>query len=136
MFSLSILVAPVRRLPSSAPVPRARGCGLGSCLLSVFREKHPNRITLLSGSPWWKVKGEFEVGETKVVSGRITRDKFAGNLIMSSPDVVAPLADLEKVGKAPVRSTGPCGRCRFQNRTYTCLAATSNRYRMCTRRWV
>eukprot|EP00903_Cladosiphon_okamuranus_P021747 g19995.t1 len=50
---------------------------------------------VIFGGPW--VKGEFELGETKVVSGRVTVDKFSGNLVMSSPDVVAPLADLDKV---------------------------------------
>lgn len=50
------------------------------------------------------MKGEFEVGETKVVSGRVTTDKFSGNLVMSSPDVVAPLAELEKVGRAEHQS--------------------------------
>lgn len=67
------------------------------------------------------MKGEFEVGETKVVSGRVTTDKFSGNLVMSSPDVVAPLADLDKVGRAPVHEAAGCFR--------TGLAANGNRRR-------
>ncbi len=44
------------------------------------------------------MSNQFELGETKVVSGKVTTDKkFTGRLMMSSPDVVAPLADLDKV---------------------------------------
>ena len=56
---------------------------------------------------------EFELGETKVVSGKVTIDKFTGRLTMSSPDVVAPLADLDKVRNATVQAhlyPMPCQR--------------------------
>lgn len=33
-----------------------------------------------------------------MVSGKVSVDKLSGELLISSPDVVAPLADLEKVG--------------------------------------
>lgn len=32
----------------------------------------------------------------KVVSGKVTADRYAGRLNMGSPDIVAPLADLKK----------------------------------------
>ncbi|CAM9697670.1 unnamed protein product [Scytosiphon promiscuus] len=47
----------------------------------------------------------FPVGETKVVSGKVTTDKILGGLVMSSPDVVAPSTDLDKV--AVVQPTYP-----------------------------
>ena len=80
-------------------------------------------------SPSWKVRGEFELGETKVVSGKVTTDKFSGSLIMSSPDVVAPLADLEKVSEAPVDVNA---RCQGQPRQDAFQALSVRAYYCCT----
>ncbi|CAM9874881.1 unnamed protein product, partial [Ectocarpus sp. 12 AP-2014] len=51
-------------------------------------------IVMFGGS--WLCKN-YEPGETKVVSGKVTMDKYSGALVMNSPEVVAPAADLEKV---------------------------------------
>lgn len=40
---------------------------------------------------------DFTVGDTKVVSGKVTAGKYTSRLVMTSPDVVAPLTDLSKV---------------------------------------
>lgn len=45
----------------------------------------------------WRRGADFAVGETKVVSGKVSVDKYSGGLVMASPDIVAPLADLKKV---------------------------------------
>lgn len=34
-----------------------------------------------------------------MVSGKVTMDKYSGALVMNSPEVVAPAADLEKVSQ-------------------------------------
>lgn len=42
----------------------------------------------------------FTVGDTKVVSGKVTANKYTGRPVMASPDVVAPLSDLSKARKS------------------------------------
>lgn len=45
-----------------------------------------------------------------MVSGKVSMDKYSGGLIMASPDIVAPLADLKKVRArgGGGQSGGPC----------------------------
>lgn len=43
---------------------------------------------------------DFTVGDTKVVSGKVTANKYTGRPVMASPDVVAPLSDLNKASKS------------------------------------
>lgn len=43
---------------------------------------------------------DFTVGDTKVVSGKVTTNKYTGRPVMASPDVVAPLSDLNKASKS------------------------------------
>lgn len=45
----------------------------------------------------WRKHAEYVVGETKVVSGKVSADKYLGGLVIASPDVVVPLSDLNKV---------------------------------------
>ena len=60
-------------------------------------KKKRHDITRITDRPAWRRGAEFRVGETKVVSGKVSKDKYTGALVMASPDVVAPLADLKKV---------------------------------------
>eukprot|EP00904_Undaria_pinnatifida_P013740 jgi/Undpi1/9497/HiC_scaffold_27.g11953.m1 len=57
----------------------------------------PLDIIIFGGLKWRRGGSGFTAGETKVVSGKVSTDNISGALLMSSPDVVAPLADLEKV---------------------------------------
>lgn len=48
---------------------------------------------------------DFQVGDTKVVSGKVIMDKYNGKLVMGSPDIVAPISELSKVS-APYHIAG------------------------------
>lgn len=91
---------PPRPLTSTLPAPatleplRLLGCFAAVAAPKRTNEQNPpKRIIRRSG---WSASREYELGKTKVVSGRVTADKFSKNLVIS-PEIAAPLADLDKV---------------------------------------